>query len=79
MVKFLSALISKNLKTMKGFTMQKCFLLMTCFFLAIACGCENGPKEDPEFKKTKATDVEAESKVGKKAGDKGQAMEAPAM
>ena len=52
---------------------------MTCFFLASACGCENGPKEDPEFKKTKATDVEAESKVGKKAGDKGQAMEAPAM
>ncbi|MDA7885023.1 hypothetical protein N9B31_06550 [Mariniblastus sp.] len=64
---------------MKGFTMQKCFLLLTCFFLAIACGCENGPKEDPEFKKTKATDVEAESKVGKKAGEKGQAMEAPAM
>jgi hypothetical protein len=64
---------------MKGFTMQKCFLLMTCFFLAIACGCENGPKEDPEFKKAQATAAEADSKVGKKAGDKGQSMEAPAM
>lgn len=52
---------------------------MSCFFLAIACGCENGPKEDPEFKKTQASEAEAQSKVGKKAGDKGQSMEAPAM
>ncbi|MDA7918474.1 hypothetical protein N9B20_02310 [Mariniblastus sp.] len=59
--------------------MQKCFLLMTCFLLAIACGCENGPKEDPEFKKTKASEVEAKSEVKGEAGDKGQAMEAPAM
>jgi|TARA_B110000467_G_C17802887_1_gene205976 hypothetical protein len=62
---------------MKGFTMQKCFLLLTCFFLAIACGCENGPAEDPEFKKTKVGENDDTGSEGKKAGEKGQAMDAP--
>jgi hypothetical protein len=33
--------------------MQRCFLLMVCFFLALAVGCQDGPKGDAEFKKEK--------------------------
>jgi len=27
---------------------------MVCFLLAMACGCQEGPKGDPAFKKDKA-------------------------
>jgi hypothetical protein len=53
--------------------MQKCFLLMVCFFLAIAVGCNEGPKGDPEFKKAKI-DAKSEQPV---QGEKEQ--EAPPM
>ena len=33
--------------------MQRCFMLLMCFFLAIAVGCQDGPKGDPAFKKEK--------------------------
>jgi len=33
--------------------MQRCFLLMVCFFLALSVGCQDGPKGDPAFKNEK--------------------------
>jgi hypothetical protein len=34
--------------------MKRCFLLMVCFMLAMASGCQEGPKGDPAFKKEQA-------------------------
>jgi len=46
--------------------MQRCFLLMVCFFLALAVGCQDGPEGDPAFKKEKVDPTSEQPVEGKK-------------
>jgi hypothetical protein len=42
---------------------------MVCFFLAIAVGCQEGPKGDPAFKKEKVDKAEFQPVQGEKQQD----------
>lgn len=46
--------------------MQRCFLLLVCFLLAFAVGCQDAPKGDPAFKKEKADPAALKTQKGEK-------------